>query len=563
MRAAPLTFRRALLGASYLLLASIQLIAQPLQVQRDKPAPKPGTSAIRGRVLAAGTNSPIRRATVSLQAPNPLDAYTTTTDLEGRYEFTELPSGEYRLSASKGTFVPTEYGQRRPFERGKAIKLEEGEDAEKIDIVLSRGVVITGTLLDDVGDPAVGVPVTLMRAQFSGGKRRLVGVRRPVETNDVGQYRVYGVAPGTYFLAALPTTANPQIPVSSAPAGAPTYYPGTVNEMEAQRVSVQTAHERTLADFALVPSRLAKVSGIATTTEGTPAEVVMLMSTAQIASAGAIPGMKTASVRPDGSFQLSNVPPGEYAFIAGTTNKENGEQEITSQLLTVAGEDIRDLMLSTTKGFRATGQVLVDQLPPPSSLIPSRLTVSGAPLANTTMSGMFARATLRDDWTFELKGLAGQRKFLIIQGLPPEWTIASVAHGQTDITDKPVEVTQDLDGIVITLTNRGAKVRGTVIDDRAKPVNDCSILIFPEDPALGPPTTMRYVRALRPSDSGVFSIDKMPAGNYMIAAVPSVDEGDEGDPELLEQLRLIAVRLSLGWGDTREVPLKLVAFERR
>jgi hypothetical protein len=384
-----------------------------------------------------------------------------------------------------------------------------------------------------------------------------------VETNDLGQYRVYGVAPGTYYLAALPTTANPQVPISSAPAGAPTYYPGTMNEIEAQRIIVRSAQERTLADFALVPSRLARISGIATTTGGTPAELVVLMSSAQIASAGAIPGMKTASVRADGSFQLSNVPPGEYALIAATTNRENGEQEITSQLLAVAGEDVTDLILSTTKGFRAAGQVVFDELPPPSGVIPSKLTVSGAPLTNTTMSGMFARASVRDDWTFELKGLAGQRRFLIIQGLPPEWMIASVAHGQTDITDKAIDVTEDLGGIVITLTNRGGKMRGTVIDDRAKPVNDCSILIFPEDPALGPPATMRYVRAVRPGESGAFSVDKMPAGHYLIAAVPPIEDGDEGDPELLEQLRSIAVRVSLGWGDAKEVPLKLAVFERR
>ena len=179
------------------------------------------------------------------------------------------------------------------------------------------------------------------------------------------------------------------------------------------------------------------------------------------------------------------------------------------------------------------------------------------------MSGMFARAAVRDDWTFELKGLAGQRRFQIVQGLPPEWMIASVAHGQTDITDKAISVTEDLDGVVITLTNRGAKIRGTVVDDQAHAVKDCSVVVFAEDAALGPPTTTRYLRALRANESGGFAADKMPAGNYMVAALPLLDEGDEADPELLEQLRSVAVRVSLRWGDTKEVPLKLAILERR
>ena len=265
--------RQRMLAGACLLLASVPLIAQSQQPTRDKATPKAGTAAIKGRVLAAGTNTPIRRATVSLQTPNPLDGYTTSTDLQGGYEFAELPSGEYRVSAAKGTFVPTEYGQRRPFDRGTAIKLSDGESIDKIDIVLPRGGVIAGTLLDDLGDPAVGVPVALMRAQFSDGKRRLVSAGRPVETNDTGQYRLYGLPTGTYYLAALPTTANPQVRLSSALAGAPTYYPGTVNEMEAQRVSVRQVQERTLADFVLVPSRLVRISGTAMTATGTPAEV--------------------------------------------------------------------------------------------------------------------------------------------------------------------------------------------------------------------------------------------------------------------------------------------------
>ena len=179
------------------------------------------------------------------------------------------------------------------------------------------------------------------------------------------------------------------------------------------------------------------------------------------------------------------------------------------------------------------------------------------------MSGMSSHTNVRDDWTFELKGLAGERKFLVAEGLPSEWMIESVMQGQTDITDKAINVGGDLEGIVITLTNRGAKMHGTVIDDRGKPVHDCSVLIFPEDPALGPPGMMWYVRVLRPTEAGVFSVDRLPAGNYMIAAVPVIDDGDEADPEVLEQLRSVAVRVPLRWGDTKELSLKVAAFERR
>ena len=69
-------------------------------------------------MLAADTNGPVKRARVSLQASNPLESRSTTIDLDGRYEFVELPAGEYRVTASKGSIVPSEYGQAKPFDRG-------------------------------------------------------------------------------------------------------------------------------------------------------------------------------------------------------------------------------------------------------------------------------------------------------------------------------------------------------------------------------------------------------------------------------------------------------------
>jgi carboxypeptidase family protein len=530
--------------------------------QRDKAVAKTGTGGIKGRVVAADSGAAIRRAKVSLDTGNPLESRGTTTDLEGRYEFTELAAGQYRVSASKGIYVPVEYGQRKPFDRGKPIELIEGQVAEKIDLVLPRGGVIAGVLLDDVGDPASGVRVTAMRQQYRQGKRGLVNIGRSVETNDIGQYRLYGLPSGTYFLGALPSTANALIPMLTTPSGAPTYYPGTLSELEAQRVSVRPAQEKTLPDFTLVSSRLVKITGTATNATGGPVQMVMLMSISQASAGSPMPGMM-ATPKPDASFQLNNVAPGEYSIMAMSMNVATSEQEITAVPLTVAGEDITGLTLSTTKGFQATGQILFDPGPPPATLLPSGLMLVAGPASQFAMSGGIARATIRDDWTFEAKGLAGPRRFQFGQGLPSGWMIQSVVHGQTDITDKPLDVTEDVEGILITLTNRPARISGAVTDNAGKSVTDCTIVIFPDEPALAPPASTRYLRAVRPGDDGRFKAENLPAATYLVVAIDSLDPGDENDPELLEQLRELATSTALGWGEAKELSLKLAKFERR
>ena len=534
------------------------------QPPRDKAAAKSGTASIHGRIVAADTGAAVRRARISLTSTtNPLDTRSTTTDLDGRYDFTELPAGTYRVSASKGLYVSLEYGQRRSSERGQPVELTDGQKAEKIDIALPRGAVIAGVLLDDVGDPAASVRVTAMRQQFRNGKRALVNTGRSVETNDRGEYRLFGLTPGTYFVAALPATANPLVPILSTPSGAPTYYPGTLNEFEAQSVAARTGQEQVLPDFTLVPSRLVRITGTATNANGAAAQAVMLISGVQSSSGEtAVPGMTMGTVQPDGAFRLNNVPPGEY-MLMGTWMGSSGEPGMASMPLTVAGEDISGIVLTSTKGFQARGQILFDEGAPPAGLSPSAVTLVAGPASPGAMSGGIGRATIRDDWTFEANGLAGERRFQFAMGLPPGWMVKSAFHGAVDITDKPLQVTEDVDRIVITLTGRSASLSGIVTNAAGQPVSDGTVVIFPDDPTQGPPHSQRYVRTVRPGDGGKFNVQRLPATTYLVIALEALESGEEYDPELLEQLRPQATRVLLGWGDTREVPLRVTPFERR
>jgi hypothetical protein len=524
--------------------------------QRDKPVARTGTAAIKGRVLTADTGTPLRRAHVSLDSGNPLESRGTTADLDGWFEFTDLAAGSYRVSASKGNYVTLEYGQRRAFQRGTPIELTDGQVADRIQIVLPRGAVLSGVLRDDVGDPATGVRVTAMRPQYRDGRRALVPVGTAVDTNDRGEYRLYGLPPGSYFVSALPSRPNLAIPLLSAPTGAPTYYPGTINEAEAERVSVTIAEERALADLTLVPSRLVKITGTATNSSGGPAQTVMLVSAAQMSSPTSPPGMTMGVVRPDGSFQLTNVAPGEYAIMS-MSNAGTADQEIVAMPLTVAGEDITGVVVQTTTGYRATGQILFDPGPVPPGLTPAKLMLVAAPASPTSMSGTIGRGTINEDWTFEIRGLAGPRRFQFGPGLPAGWMIQSVYSGATDITDQPLDVSGEIDGVVITLTSRGASLSGSVTDDRSTPIADCTVVIFPDDTTLGPPASTRFLRAVRPNAAGQFRAERLPAATYLVVAVDALEPGDEHDPALLEQLRASATRVALGWGDSRDVPLQL------
>ena len=73
---------------------------------------------------------------------------------------------------------------------------------DKIDLRLTRAGVVTGKVVDEFGDPVTDVFVTAMRYQYVQGSRRLMQTGRGAQTNDIGEYRIYGLSPGQYYVSA-------------------------------------------------------------------------------------------------------------------------------------------------------------------------------------------------------------------------------------------------------------------------------------------------------------------------------------------------------------------------
>src|SRR5262245_7113477 len=124
--------------------------AQTGRQQADLP---PGTSVLKGQVIAADSGAPIRRAQVRVASLDARDSRVIATDAQGRFEIRELPAGRYTMTASKGGFVTLQYGQRRPSESGTPIELGDNQMVDKLMIALPRGGVIGGRIVDEFGEP--------------------------------------------------------------------------------------------------------------------------------------------------------------------------------------------------------------------------------------------------------------------------------------------------------------------------------------------------------------------------------------------------------------------------
>src|SRR3954468_21324015 len=138
-------------------------IGQPAN-NNTTPA-SPGTSTLRGHVLAADSGRPLRKAQVRIFSSDNRENRLTTTDVDGKYEFKEVRAGRYTISASKGSYVGMSYGQDWPTDAPKPLQIPDTQTVNKLDLSPPPGGVITGRVVDEFGEPLSDVQVAPQRYQ--------------------------------------------------------------------------------------------------------------------------------------------------------------------------------------------------------------------------------------------------------------------------------------------------------------------------------------------------------------------------------------------------------------
>src|SRR5712691_3228051 len=304
-------------------------VPPPQGPPRDNSQPaKAGTATLRGHVVAADTGQPLRKAQVRVMAADIRENRMTTTDTDGRYEFKELPAGRYTVMASKGSYVNLQYGQQRPFEAGKPLEILDGQTVEKVDFSLPRGGIITGRILDEFGEPLADAQVMAQRYQNVGGRRRLVPAGRTAMTNDIGEYRLFALPPGQYYLSA--TLRNMGMGDSDDRSGyAPTYFPGTGNIAEAQRVTIGIGQVMSDANMALMQTRTARITGTAVDSQGRP--MIGMVIAAPLGDSMMMMFGPPSQIKPDGSFAVGGLAPGSYRLqtMGGGADTESASVEVS------------------------------------------------------------------------------------------------------------------------------------------------------------------------------------------------------------------------------------------
>lgn len=238
-----------------MMTAVVLLLAATLaEAATAAPQNQSRLGSIEGYVLRAGTNEPVYRAQVSLIRADPPAVPNTTpqmpktamTDKSGHFVFSNVEAARYTVRAQRNGYVVATFGQRSLSAPGTALVLGPGQAMKDVIFRMTPAALVTGRISDAEAEPIVGAEVALVKAAYDINGQKTLAVQHSSFTNDLGEYRLYWVSPGKYYLqitysgtSLYPLGRNPNIPMLGGDdVYVPTFYPGTTDASRAGLIEI-------------------------------------------------------------------------------------------------------------------------------------------------------------------------------------------------------------------------------------------------------------------------------------------------------------------------------------
>jgi protocatechuate 3,4-dioxygenase beta subunit len=562
-----------------------------------KPGPDPSAKAescsVEGIVVSAAGSEPLRGARVTLSASEAerrtTRNYTASTDGNGHFLIGDIAPGRYMFRASKPGFVAQFY---RPASSAADTILElfGGQKLDTVQFKLSRAGVILGRVTDENGEPVVGAQVEALVSKFAGGivgSSLLKGQWIPVKvasTNDLGEFRLFGLNPGNYYVAAIDsgvpelgeatgigiTFASALISTevegggsgmvsldtheiasdtSAASAHPPVYYPGVTRREEAAKIRLSAGQETRL-DISLRAEKTVTVSGRVLDMKGNPATQTAVLLRSQNLEA-MLSSIRTAAVTDaQGKFEIRGVMPGSYILTA--TSRQDLKSLGADQPVEVAGEDVTGIELQLSGGLKLAGKVSAGAA---ADVDLTAMSIFLLPPAGLENSGW---ADVKKDGAFSFPDLRSTTYSLQVNNVPDGWYVSSASFGGDNVLENGLQIGEGIGARTLDITVKpGAGQLDGIVLKGDDPVPGAIVKILPEHSSL---YRQDLPRATTTDQRGRFIIKNVVPGSYRALAVAGKSEGEDDDDS--DDDSLAGTSLALAEKESKTVQLKLVVREQ-
>jgi protocatechuate 3,4-dioxygenase beta subunit len=521
-------------------------------------AQQPRPASIEGLVIQAGTAQPVLRAIVELNGERLREPLATVTAADGRFEFRNIASGQYRLTVSRSGYLDGGYGKRGPNGTPAALAVPEGQSLKDIRIALIPSGAISGRVYDGNGEPVAKVPVQALKYSYLDGKRTLTAVTSD-ETDDRGEYRLYWLPPGQYYVSATPAAGRSMsafIAIEGAArrtmridshgmvredgrsgaeklgeADVPVYYPGTVDAQSAQPVEVRPGADVGRVDFTLMRVKTRRVRG--TVLEGITGQPVFagVVLVPRNPSAG---GSLTAGPPADGVFEVKDVLPGSYYVVAShRLNVGGGAFRVLAGRtpIEVGNADVDGVTVVLSPTVDIPGEVIVEGTVPNAPANHHPIVTLKNDFAGGASSTLYA--SFNDSRRFVINDVVAADYRIQLTDLPQGTYVKSVRFGAADVSNGTMQVDSGTtDRIEIVLSANAGSIEGNVVGQNGAPLANAPLALVPGG---GNRQRTDLYRAVWSDEAGRFRFQGIPPGDYSLFAWEDIDEGLWRDPDFVRR----------------------------
>jgi protocatechuate 3,4-dioxygenase beta subunit len=545
---------------------SILFLAAALFAQQSSTKPD-DLCGIEGQLTNVATGAPVKKADLVLRRVdlNPSkDAqqtnYSATTDAGGKFAMQDLEPGKYRLSASANGFVQGSYGARGPNRLGATLSLDAGQHLKEVNLKLTPHGVITGRIVDEDGDPVVHGSVQAQSYRRIDGRNQL-GPSGSAGTNDLGEYRIFGLAPGRYYLSATynqgdnqPTLRERSAKPPPAEAYVPTYYPSGIEIATAAAVEVTPGAELRGMNIALSKTHTVRLRGHVNNQAGGDKQNVMVVL-APRDETGLYDIAARHNTDAQGNFEIRGVRPGPYLLMA--QSMDGARSLSTRQAIDVGGNNMEGIVLTLTPGVELTGHIKAEG--------PEGINLAGIYIL-LQMHAVGARYVgapgdqVKDDGTFTLSQVAQEQYDVRVMGLPDGYYVKSIRAGDQEGRDSALDMTSGPPGpLTVTIAPDAGQIEGIVRNDKQEPAAGALVVLIPNDAKRRERRDAYHTAST--DQYGKFTLKSIDPDDYQLYAWDDIESGAYMDPDFVKPFESQAVAMSIHENSRETAQLKLIPAE--
>jgi len=409
---------------------------------------------------------------------------------------------------------------------------------------MTPAAVIIGRVNDEDGEPMALIQVVALRRPTDEeiddreGLPSRAQELRPAgmaQTDDRGQYRIFGLKPGEFYIKAVDQyepmfhiiiSSEWEVHDALGSQYAPVYYPGVTQISQAEAVPVTPGEEGHM-DFVMRRIKTVEISGRVIGADGKPAtDVYLYLEELPAADYGVFHG---SEIDAKGEFKVKGVAPGSYMLHAQQHSSEEANYHAT-QKIEVGSDNIDSITLALGRGVNLSGRVEVSGA---GTIQFERLSLNLISHDDQTAS---AWARVKKDGTFQLLDVPDGTFAFSMHGLDEGWYLKSVRLGADDLLAKGMEVEKGEGGgtIQVVVSNDGADLAGSVTQDD-KPVIGARVRITPD-----PESSYNHSRSrtANTDQGGRFSFVGIAPGQYRVIAKASGPDGGNAVASDAKSVRL-------------------------